>query len=130
MNEFCIITEIKDKKKRLNFQIKENGANISIGQKQLICFARAMLKKTKILILDEATSSLDVQTENIIKRNMDKYFKDCTVIMISHHIQMVSNCKKIFVIDNGELVENDEYDKLLNDEKSKFYELYKESLVS
>ena len=88
-----------------------------------------MLKKTKILILDEATSSLDVQTENIIKRNMDKYFKDCTVIMISHHIQMVSNCKKIFVIDNGELVENDEYDKLLNDEKSKFYELYKESLV-
>jgi ABC-type multidrug transport system fused ATPase/permease subunit len=129
LDEFCILPEIDDINKRIKYKIRENGANISIGQKQLICFARAMLKKTKILILDEATSSLDIQTENIIKRNMDKYFKDCTVIMISHHIQMVSNCKKIFVIDNGELVENDEYDKLLNDEKSKFYELYKESLV-
>jgi ABC-type multidrug transport system fused ATPase/permease subunit len=129
MNEFCIIPEIKDKQKRLNFQIKENGANISIGQKQLICFARAMLKKTKILILDEATSSLDVQTEKIINRNMDKYFKDCTVIMIAHHIQMVKKCKRIFVIDNGEIVEDDTYDNLLKNEKSKFYELYKESLV-
>ena len=129
MNEFCIVTEIKDKKKRLNFQIKENGANISIGQKQLICFARAMLKKTKILILDEATSSLDVQTEKIINRNMDKHFKDCTIIMIAHHIQVVKKCKRIFVIDNGEIVEDDTYDNLLKNEKSKFYELYKESLV-
>ena len=60
---------------------------------------------------------------------MDKHFKDCTIIMIAHHIQVVKKCKRIFVIDNGEIVEDDTYDNLLKNEKSKFYELYKESLV-
>ena len=83
-----------------------------------------------MVILDEATSAMDVQTENIIQENIDNLFKDYTVIMIAHHIQMVSKCKRILVIDNGEIVENDSYDNLMENKKSKFYSLYSESLPS
>ena len=71
---------------------------------------------------------MDNKTESIIQKNMDILFKDCTIIMIAHHIQMVKKCKKIIVIDNGEIVENDTYDKLIKNKTSKFYNLYSESL--
>jgi ATP-binding cassette subfamily C (CFTR/MRP) protein 3 len=114
----------------LSQNISENGSNLSIGEKQLICFVRAALKKSKVIILDEATSSMDVQTEKIIQNNINEHLKDCTIIMIAHHIQMVSACQRIIVIDKGEIVECDSYEKLMNDKKSKFYELYSESLIS
>ena len=130
LDEFSLFKQIEDNNKRLNIEITENGSNLSIGEKQLICFVRAVLKKSKVIILDEATSSMDVQTEKIIQNNINENLKDCTIIMIAHHIQMVSSCQKIIVIDKGEIVECDSYDKLMNDKKSKFYELYSESLIS
>ena len=126
LNNFCLFNEIQNNYRRLRIEIKENGNNLSIGEKQLICFARAALKKSKIIILDEATSSLDINTEKIISKNMDILFKDCTVIMIAHHINIVKECDRIFVVDNGEIVENGIYDNLLSNKKSKFYELYSE----
>ena len=126
LNNFCLFNEIQSDYRRLRIEIKENGNNLSIGEKQLICFARAALKKSKIIILDEATSSLDINTEKIISKNMDILFKDCTVIMIAHHINIVEECDRIFVVDNGEIVENGIYDNLLSNKKSKFYELYSE----
>ena len=130
LDEFSLFKKILDNNKRLNVKIKENGSNLSIGEKQLICFVRAALKKSKVIILDEATSSMDVQTEKIIQNNMNENMKDSTIIMIAHHIQMVSKCERIIVIDKGQIVECDNYDKLMNDKKSKFYELYSESLIS
>ena len=130
LDEFSLFKQIEDNDKRLNIEIKENGSNLSIGEKQLICFVRAALKKSKVIILDEATSSMDVQTEKIIQNNINENLKDCTIIMIAHHIQMVSACQRIIVIDKGEIVECDSYEKLMNDKKSKFYELYSESLIS
>ena len=130
LDEFSLFKQIEDNNKRLDIEIKENGSNLSIGEKQLICFVRAALKKSKVIILDEATSSMDVQTEKIIQNNINEHLKDCTIIMIAHHIQMVSACQRIIVIDKGEIIECDSYEKLMNDKKSKFYELYSESLIS
>ena len=112
------------KKEKLKIKIKENGKNLSSGEKQLINFARAIIKKNKIIILDEATSSLDIETEKIIQKNMRHYFKDSTVIMIAHHLQMVQGCQTILVIDNGQIIEMGSYHELLNDKNSKFYSLY------
>ena len=96
----------------------------------MICFARAALKKCKIVILDEATASIDIHTERILKKNIQTYFNDSTVIIIAHHIQMVSECEKIIVIDEGKVIESDTYNNLLNNKSSKFYELYAETLLS
>ncbi len=130
INDFCLFKEMKNDREKLMFEIKENGINLSIGQKQLICFARALIKNNKIILLDEATSSLDIETEKIIQKNMHKYFGGATVILIAHHIQMVKDCKHIIVIDKGEIVESGTYQKLLQDKTSFFYSLYSESLVS
>ena len=126
INDFCLFKDIENNEK-LNIEIKEGGKNISNGQKQLICFVRAIIKNNKIIILDEATSSLDLETEKIIQSNMEKYFKDKTVIMITHHIHMVKNCKKIIVVNQGHIVESGEYETLLKNKSSHFYSLYEES---
>ncbi len=122
MNDFCLFP--KKGKEKLDIKIKENGKNLSLGEKQLISFARAVIKKNKIVILDEATSSLDTETEKIIQNNLRKYFQDCTVIMVAHHLQMVKNCHIILVIDNGEIIECGTYTDLLKNKNSKFYSLY------
>ena len=126
LNDLCLFKDLDDNEK-LKLEIKEGGKNLSNGQKQLICFARAIIKNNKIIILDEAISSLDLETEKIIKMNMEKYFKDVTLIMITHHIHMVKNCRKIIVVDQGRIIESGQYEALLKDKKSHFYSLYEES---
>ena len=112
LNDFCLFTELNNKEK-LEYEIKEYGKNISPGQKQLICFARAAIKNNKIIILDEATSSLDYETEKTIKNNMEKYFTNCTLIMITHHISMLKDFKNIILIDKGEIIQTGSYSELL-----------------
>ena len=97
MDDFGLFTKLG--KEKLNLKIKENGKNLSLGEKQLISFVRAVIKKNKIIVMDEATSSLDTETEKIIQKNYKKYFQDSTVIMIAHHLQMVKECNTILVID-------------------------------
>ena len=126
LNDLALFTNL-DNNDKLNLEIKEGGKNLSNGQKQLICFARALIKGNKIIILDEATSSLDIETEKIIQENMNKYFKNDTMIMITHHIHMVKNFKKIIVIDQGRIVESGDFDSLLKNKRSHFYSLYEES---
>jgi len=126
LNDFSLFKDLNNKEK-LNLVIKEAGKNLSNGQKQLICFARALIKGNKIIILDEATSSLDIETEKIIQENLEKYLKDVTMIMITHHIHMVKNFKKIIVIEQGRIVESGDYDSLLKNKRSHFYSLYEES---
>ena len=115
LNDFCLFHELNNKEK-LEYEIKENGLNLSPGQKQLICFARAAIKNNKIVILDEATSSLDYETEKTNKLNIDKYFKNCTLIMITHHLSMLKDFKNIIVIDKGEIIETGTYSQLLQNE--------------
>ena len=128
LKDFCLFNELKPNDK-LNLEILENGKNLSPGQKQLICFARAVIKNNKIVILDEATSSLDYETEKTIKKNMEKYFTNCTLIMITHHISMVKDFKNIIVIDKGEIIDEGSYEKLMQNKNGISTVLYQEDKI-
>ena len=111
-------------------RIKEYGNNMSFGCRQLVCFARAILRKSKIIILDEATSSVDQKTEEVIQDAIENIFKDSTVITIAHRIQTVKKCDKIIVMEAGKIVETGRPDDLINDHNSKFYSLYYKNMDS
>ena len=112
----------------MDYQIENNGNNISIGEKQLICIARALIKKSKIILMDEATANIDYKTETFLQNSINQQLKDCTVITIAHRIKTIINYDKILVLSNGEIVEYDTPQNLL-DKKGLFYQLYKESIV-
>ena len=111
----------------LNKIINEN--NLSVGEKQLICITRAILRKTKIIIMDEATSNIDIKTEQKIQEIFNKYFIDCTVITIAHRIKTIINYNKILVLDNGQIKEFDKPNILLQNKQSLFYQLYNKSSI-
>uniref|UniRef100_A0A2C9JNJ0 Uncharacterized protein n=1 Tax=Biomphalaria glabrata TaxID=6526 RepID=A0A2C9JNJ0_BIOGL len=97
--------------------IQEGGDNLSVGQKQLICLARAILKYNKILILDEATANVDQETDDIIQRIIRARFRDSTVLTIAHRLYTVMDCDRIMVLKDGELVEFDSpYNLLQNND--------------
>ena len=113
-----------DNEKGLNMIITENGGNISIGERQLICITRAILRKSKIIIMDEATASIDVNTENIIQKAINNLLKDSTILTIAHRIKTVLNSDRILVLDKGQVVEFDKPKFLLANKNSFFYEFY------
>ena len=114
--------------KNLDYLVENNGNNISIGEKQLICIARALIKKSKIILMDEATANIDYKTETFLQSSINKELKDCTVITIAHRIKTIINYDKILVLNNGEMIEFDSPKNLL-EKKGLFYQLYKESVV-
>ena len=113
-----------DNEKGLNMIITEDGGNISIGERQLICITRAILRKSKIVVMDEATASIDVNTENIIQRAIKNLLNDSTIMTIAHRIKTVINSDKILVLDQGEVKEFDSPKELLKNKNSMFYEFY------
>lgn len=107
----------------LSFEVAQNGENFSVGQRSLICLARALLRKTKILILDEATAAVDVETDELIQRTIREEFKDRTILTIAHRIKTVMDNDKILVLDHGRVSEFDTPSRLLEKEDSLFYKL-------
>ena len=120
---------VKKQPLHLSHVISENGSNLSIGEKQLICITRAILRKSKVVILDEATASIDFKHEEIIQKAIDQLLKNSTLISIAHRIKTVLNSDKILVLEKGEVKEYDKPDVLLKDKKSYFSELYTKSLI-
>ncbi|WP_150262651.1 ABC transporter ATP-binding protein [Parvimonas micra] len=103
--------------------IGETGYNISGGQKQLISFARALIKNPKLLVLDEATSSIDTETEKIIQNKMKDILKGKTSIIVAHRLSTIKHCDKIVLIENGNILEQGTHLELL-DKKGIYYKMY------
>ncbi|XP_063924446.1 probable multidrug resistance-associated protein lethal(2)03659 [Zophobas morio] len=93
--------------------VDEGGSNFSVGQKQLLCLSRAMLKKTKIFVLDEATANVDLQADEAIQATIREKFKDCTILVIAHRLETVMDSDKVLVMDDGRVVEFGKPEELL-----------------
>lgn len=106
-----------------NTMLTENGANLSQGQRQLIAIARAAVADPPVMILDEATSSIDTRTEAIVQRGMDALMEGRTVFVIAHRLSTVRNSDVIMVLEQGRIIERGTHDMLL-EEKGKYYQLY------
>lgn len=106
-----------------NTELTSNGANLSQGQRQLISIARAAVADPPVMILDEATSSIDTRTESIVQRGMDKLMEGRTVFVIAHRLSTVRNSDVIMVLDHGRIIERGSHDKLMA-EKGVYYRLY------
>ena len=105
-----------------NTVIEGDGSNLSQGQRQLLNIARAALSKAPILVLDEATSSVDTRTERMIEKGMDRIMENRTTFVIAHRLSTVRNANAIMVLENGEIIERGDHDDLLR-QKGRYYEL-------
>ncbi|KAF5810680.1 putative ABC-type xenobiotic transporter [Helianthus annuus] len=104
----------------LDAEVSEAGENFSVGQRQLLSLSRALLRRSKILVLDEATAAVDVRTDALIQKTIREEFKSCTMIIIAHRLNTIIDCDRILLLDAGQVVEYDAPVKLLQDEHTAF----------
>uniref|UniRef100_A0A2N9GAN7 ABC-type xenobiotic transporter n=1 Tax=Fagus sylvatica TaxID=28930 RepID=A0A2N9GAN7_FAGSY len=104
----------------LDAEVSEAGENFSVGQRQLLSLARALLRRSKILVLDEATAAVDVRTDALIQKTIREEFKSCTMLIIAHRLNTIIDCDRILLLDAGQVLEYDTPDELLSNEGSAF----------
>ncbi|KAL0281168.1 UNVERIFIED_CONTAM: hypothetical protein PYX00_002233 [Menopon gallinae] len=112
---------VEENPEGLNSKMSEGGSNFSVGQRQLICLARAIIRNNKILIMDEATANVDPRTDNLIQKTIRRKFKDCTVLTIAHRLNTVMDSDRILVLDAGSVVEFDHPYVLMKNSNSTLY---------
>ncbi|XP_006880098.1 PREDICTED: canalicular multispecific organic anion transporter 1 [Elephantulus edwardii] len=113
----------------LSHEVTEAGDNLSIGQRQLLCLGRALLRKSKILIMDEATAAVDLETDHLIQATIRSEFSHCTVITIAHRLHTIMDSDKVMVLDNGKIIEFGSPEELLKN-SGPFYFMAKESGIT
>ncbi|WZZ03807.1 hypothetical protein YC2023_089728 [Brassica napus] len=107
----------------LDAEVSEGGENFSVGQRQLLSLARALLRRSKILVLDEATASVDVRTDSLIQKTIREEFKSCTMLVIAHRLNTIIDCDKILVLSFGQVLEYDSPQQLLSRDTSAFFRM-------
>ena len=108
----------------LDSEVRKDGVNFSVGQSQLICLARAILKKSKILLIDEATANVDLRTDAFIQSALKLCFKDCTVITIAHRLLSVIDSDRIMCLENGEMESLGEPKELIENKECVLHRLW------
>uniref|UniRef100_A0A8C2I0H9 Uncharacterized protein n=1 Tax=Cyprinus carpio TaxID=7962 RepID=A0A8C2I0H9_CYPCA len=111
----------------LQHEVSEGGENLSVGQRQLLCLARALLRKSRILILDEATAAVDLETDDLIQNTIRTEFSHCTVLTIAHRLNTILDSSRVMVLDSGKIVEFDSPSVLLNNQQGHFYSMAKDA---
>ncbi|XP_062374958.1 canalicular multispecific organic anion transporter 1 [Sardina pilchardus] len=114
---------------RLLYEVSEGGENLSVGQRQLLCLARALLRKSRILILDEATAAVDLETDDLIQTTISKEFSDCTVLTIAHRLNTILDSSRVMVLDAGKIVEFDSPSALFR-KKGHFFSMAKDAGIT
>uniref|UniRef100_A0A8C7Y8B6 Multidrug resistance-associated protein 4 n=1 Tax=Oryzias sinensis TaxID=183150 RepID=A0A8C7Y8B6_9TELE len=118
---------VEDLPNKLEAVLTESGSNFSVGQRQLVCLARAILRKNRILILDETTANVDPRTDSLIQQTIRDKFQDCTVLTIAHRLNTIIDCDKILVLDAGQMQEYDEPYVLLQNHDGLFYQMVQQT---
>uniref|UniRef100_A0A3Q3BEI2 ATP binding cassette subfamily C member 2 n=1 Tax=Kryptolebias marmoratus TaxID=37003 RepID=A0A3Q3BEI2_KRYMA len=113
----------------LQHEVAEAGENLSVGQRQLLCLARALLRKSRILILDEATAAVDLETDNLIQNTIRKEFSHCTVLTIAHRLHSIMDSSRVMVLDAGKIVEFDSPSNLQK-KRGHFYAMAKDAGIT
>ncbi|XP_070707853.1 ATP-binding cassette sub-family C member 3 isoform X2 [Pempheris klunzingeri] len=111
---------------KLELECSEGGENLSVGQRQLVCLARALLRKTRILILDEATAAIDLETDDLIQSTIRTQFEDCTVFTIAHRLNTIMDYTRVLVLDKGQIAEFDTPANLIS-QRGIFYGMAKDA---
>ncbi|KAM9636100.1 multidrug resistance-associated protein 1-like isoform 1-T1 [Trichechus inunguis] len=128
--ELCHLKEfVQSLPKKLLHEVSEGGENLSVGQRQLVCLARALLRKTKILILDEATASIDFETDNLVQTTIRKEFSDCTILTIAHRLHSIIDADRVLVLDSGRIIEFEAPQNLIH-QKGRFFEMITEAGIT
>ncbi|CAL8369430.1 unnamed protein product [Arctogadus glacialis] len=112
---------------KLETMLAESGSNFSVGQKQLVCLARAVLRKNRILVIDEATANVDPRTDSLIQETIREKFDDCTVLTIAHRLNTIIHCDRILVLEAGRIREFDEPHVLLQDRHGVLYQMVEQT---
>ncbi|XP_068597286.1 ATP-binding cassette sub-family C member 2 [Brachionichthys hirsutus] len=113
----------------LQYEVSEGGENLSVGQRQLLCLARALLRKSRILILDEATAAVDLETDNLIQNTIRKEFSHCTVLTIAHRLHSIMDSSRVMVLSAGKIIEFDSPANLL-EKQGHFYNMAKDAGIT
>ena len=112
-------------RKGLYYKLEDSGGNLSVGERQILCLVRALISANDLVIFDEATASIDVETEKMVQRVLDRKFKDKTMLVIAHRLSTIMGCDKVVMLDSGEIIESGNPKELMGDPGSRFYRLAK-----
>ncbi|XP_064379482.1 multidrug resistance-associated protein 1-like isoform X3 [Dromaius novaehollandiae] len=128
--ELCDLKDfVQSLPKKLLHEISEGGENLSVGQRQLVCLARVLLRKTKILVLDEATASVDTETDNLVQATIRREFYNCTILTIAHRLHTIMDSERVLVLDAGRILEFDTPHNLLQ-QQGTFSEMVAEAEIT
>lgn len=129
LEEVQLKKQVDNFAEKLEAKLSDNGGNLSVGQRQLICLARAVLRRNKVLILDEATANVDHQTDSLIQKTIRTEFSSCTVLTIAHRLNTIIDCDRVLVLDAGQILEFDSPYKLFQN-RHIFYDMCKKTGTS